>query len=222
MIRSDVLKDCGFDGGTPYFTYYDEDRRPQMELYFDEASGAGCGFRYDWSAADGEKAVPQVYGFSFSGADSSADDPWGDADPYSVTSILGTDGSELVSDYMDVSSRDSSGRLERFSATGIPLDGEDTERTTLIDITFTYRKDGSLACKRYAHDPRLFGTASSPTEFYYDEQERLTYVWSYVTHGRFEYYYIYNGEDNRPAYCLLLDCDGGSDCAGLLDFEHTN
>lgn len=38
-----------------------------------------------------------------------------------------------------------------------------------------------------------------------DESERLLYEDCYITHGSYEFYYIYLDESEKPAYCLELD-----------------
>lgn len=202
--RDRVLSDFGFQEETPYYTYYDEEQALQLELFFDAASGRGCGFRYNRAVLE---ETPMVYGFGFSLVlpDSDAD-PWGNTDPYSVKSVYGSDGSERVRDYAETTALDPNGKPAQFRSTGVYFDDPDSsEAITLIQVEFTYRSDGSLLHKSYYHNPFAFGTTFSPSELDYDEAERLVFARSYITHGHLEYYYIYDGGSTQPAYCLCLD-----------------
>lgn len=58
------LKDFGFDNAKPFYQYYEEDSGElQLELYYDEKTGRGCGIRY----YPGDGRNPE--GFAFNGSD---------------------------------------------------------------------------------------------------------------------------------------------------------
>ena len=50
-----------------------------------------------------------------------------------------------------------------------------------------------------------FSTTYASQTSYYDESGGLTHTGSYITHGSLEGYYIYQGNDDVPAYYLELD-----------------
>lgn len=208
LRRSDVLSSYGLDGAAPFFLYCNAAQQTQLELYFDGKTGAGCGFRYDW---DGQAEQPQIYGFGFHMVETSSEwDVWGNTEPYTVRSIMGTDGSEFVSHYQESMTYASNGKPERFQSTGVS-EGLPSEQVPVdvLTITFAYREDDSLIHKQYHHNPLLFGTTYSSSDLFFDEAERLTFADCYITHGNLESYYIYSDDSPQPAYCLVLDCDLG-------------
>lgn len=167
--------------------------------------GTGCGFRYAWAGPDGRREQPGIHGFGFHATDASQWDVWGDADPYSLLSVYGTDGSD-VEDYREFKASPADGRLEQFRAIrrleSLPLG---PEPANILRLYFTYREDGSLCRKDYFHNGLMFGTTYSSSTLFYDGAERLPFAKCYITHGSLEYYCIYLDDGSRPAYCLVLD-----------------
>lgn len=196
---------------TPFYTYCDEAGNLQLELYLDTETGQGFGTRYDWDSWDGQRAVPALYTFSFDSA--SPDEAWGFLDawqaPYSVMSVWGTDGSELVEDYQAFWEYDTDGRPVRFRSQGGIDDSNFEAPVRVLEFAFFYREDGSLCRKSYHHEPWLFGTTGSSAEVYYDELERPVFARCYITHGHLEFYYLYTKETPQPDCCLYLDFFSG-------------
>lgn len=212
--RSEILAEYGFDWGDMYYVYCTpQDGTLQLQLWFDPETGKGCGFRYVWEGADGPLAVPDIYAFGFHGvtAPTEWDDPYtcgllGNADAYSVLTPWGTDGSEAVSDFRSEYSYRDDGKPEEFQATGTDESGNQVD---VLDVTFSYWEDGSFLSKSYFHNQMLFGTTYSGTQMYYTSHERLAYARAYVTHGSLQFFYLYDGENSSPSYCLLLDDNAG-------------
>ena len=212
--RSEILSEYGFDWGDAYYVYYTPlDDTLQLQLWFDPETGKGCGFRYVWEGTDGPLAVPDIYAFGFHGvtAPTEWDDPYtcgllGNADAYSVLTPWGADGSEAVSDFRSEYSYRADGKPEKFQATGTDESGNQVD---VLDVTFSYWDDGSFLSKSYFHNQMLFGTTYSSTQMYYTSYERLTYARTYITHGSLQFFYLYDGENTSPAYCLMLDDDCG-------------
>ena len=212
--RSEILAEYGFDWGDIYYVYYTPlDDTLHLQLWFDPETGKGCGFRYVWEGADGPLAVPDIYAFGFHGATvpTEWDDPYacgllGNADAYSVLTPWGTDGSEAVSGLRSDWSYRADGNPEAFHAAGTDESGNPVD---VLDVTFSYWDDGPLLSKSYFHNQLLFGTAYFSTQMYYTSHERLAYARCYLTHGSLELFYFYDGDGDTPAYCLMLDNDGG-------------
>ncbi|HJG86785.1 M56 family metallopeptidase [Pseudoflavonifractor capillosus] len=212
--RSEILAEYGFDWGDIYYVYYTPlDDTLHLQLWFDPETGKGCGFRYVWEGADGPLAVPDIYAFGFHGATvpTEWEDPYtcgllGNADAYSVLTPWGTDGSEAVSRLRSDWSYRADGNPEAFHAAGTDESGNPVD---VLDVTFSYWDDGPLLSKSYFHNQLLFGTAYLSTQMYYTSHERLAYARCYLTHGSLELFYFYDGDGDTPAYCLMLDNDGG-------------
>lgn len=212
--RSEILAEYGFDWGDIYYVYYTPlDDTLHLQLWFDPETGKGCGFRYVWEGADGPLAVPAIYAFGFHGATvpTEWDDPYacgllGNADAYSVLTPWGTDGSEAVSRLRSDWSYRADGNPEAFHAAGTDESGNPVD---VLDVTFSYWDDGPLLSKSYFHNQLLFGTTYFNTQMYYTSHERLAYARCYLTHGSLELFYFYDGDGDTPAYCLMLDNDGG-------------
>lgn len=121
--------------------------------------------------------------------------------------------SEDIEDYEEVVEYTKDGRPDYFKSQGIItwLSEEDynNETSTLLEINFIYRNDGTLIYKDYSHNPFLFPTTNCSMNFYYDELQRIKYESNYITHGSIEHYYIYKNNGNKPSYCLILDYSHG-------------
>ena len=44
---------------------------------------------------------------------------------------------------------------------------------------------------------------------YYTSYKRLAYARTYITHGSLQFFYLYDGENTSPSYCLMLDDNAG-------------
>lgn len=206
--KETLLTDCGFAGAEPFYQYYDRLGNLQLELYLDEETGKGCGICYNrWYT---KECVPQVdrNGFVF---DTCSAAEWEERDPFSMTSVTGTDGADMVKDYEEICEYTESGRIDYFRSQGdIDWLVEAGGLQKILEINFIYREDGTLVCKEYSHNSYMFATTFSYYKSFYDEKERLIYAEGYITHGSLEYYYIYTDNSKKPAYCLCLDWAG--DC----------
>ncbi len=224
--RESFLEDCGFQGEEPFYRYCDEDDGLQLEIYYHEGTGKGCGIRYypgkDWE--------PQ--GFYYDVLKTAADDAgYFDAeyllervctDPYELLARGGIDLSqdEEIEDYEEHIAYTSDGRPKHFWSQGwITYVGEEHEIMNLLDIKFTYREDGTLKRKDYVHNSSALETTDSVVHSFYDTQERLLYEDCYHTHGSIDYYYIYRKDGTMPSYCLVLDHNGGCIYADMVAVE---
>ncbi|MDE7477663.1 MAG: hypothetical protein K2M91_06905, partial [Lachnospiraceae bacterium] len=89
----------------------------------------------------------------------------------------------------------------------------------VVEINFIYRDDGTLYCRNYNHNQRIFGTTLLSRNSYYDEHGRVSYENGYITHGMLEYYYIYEDESEKPAYLLELDYDLGYAIPSIVHYN---
>ena len=85
--------------------------------------------------------------------------------------------------------------------------GEDnSEPMDIITIHWEYDEEtGILRQRSYWHSTLVFATAGCLVESYFDEEGRHEYEGSYITHGWYHVYYIYEGENTIPTYSLVLD-----------------
>ena len=87
------------------------------------------------------------------------------------------------------------------------LDEREEERSFSAD--YEYDADGVLRRRQFGQTQKLFPSSDSSWDSYFDGQGRVCYEHGYHTHGGQEYYYIYAGKEEAPAYCLYLDNDCG-------------
>lgn len=215
--REAFLTEFGFAGEEPFYEYYDTQQDLLMELWFDERTGRGCGLFYRCGFNYEAQEIMRSYGFAF---DHVKEEKWEPEDTYSTLSYYGTDAkSPNVSGYQEIYAYTDDGKLSSFEARGTITDyGEGGERweDSLLFMDYYYRDDGTLFFKRYEHHHILFGSTYQGQSSYYDEQERPVYRVCYITSGSVEYFYIYEGDGEEPAYCLSLDCGGGVHPAMIL------
>ncbi len=219
--RDRLLEDCGFNGKEPFYQYHDENGELQLELYYNEGTCKGCGIRYD----PGGNQNPQ--GFKFDGSkmeeyDSEFLKERLNADPYELLANGGVDLSkdEWIEDYEENIEYMSDGRPKHFTSQGwITYVDDEHETQKLLEIEFTYREDGTLRRRDYAHNMMALETWHSVTHSFYDTQERLLYEDCYITHGSMDYYYIYQDDKEQPTYCLMLDHDLGVIHATMVKIE---
>ncbi|MDE6845459.1 MAG: hypothetical protein K2J99_06795 [Lachnospiraceae bacterium] len=205
------LRDYDFEGKEPFYQYLDENEELQLELYYDERTGKGCGIRY----YPEDNRTPQGFHFDNSAVESVDAEFLQErlnADPYELLARDGTDLSkdEWIEDYEENIEYTNDGRPKYFVSHGwITYFGEEHELQKLLEIEFTYREDGTLRRRDYAHNTGALETWNSVMHSFYDTQERLLYEDCYITHGSMDYYYIYQDEEEIPSYCLALDHDLG-------------
>lgn len=133
---------------------------------------------------------------------------------------------QYLEKYKELTGEDFALSIDLEKANIIFIDIEDgvfglgyTERDRLLEIEFTYREDGTLRRRDYAHNMMALETWHSVTHSFYDTQERLLYEDCYITHGSMDYYYIYQDDKEMPAYCLMLDHDLGVIHATMVKVE---
>lgn len=218
--RQTFLGDFGFGDKEPLYQFYDRSHNLQMEIYLDEESLKGCGIRYKYySSSEIEKAV-SMYGFTF---DTVYEQKWVEPDIFSVKAYDGGDGAGSVSEYEEYFEYTEDGKLDYFKSQGVIdwLGDEEDEKepSDILKINFVYRDDGTLYRKEYVHNSFVFGTTCSTIESLYDEKERLLYEDCYITHGSYEYYYIYEDDGKKPAYCLGVDDNLGYFIPIMMQFQ---
>lgn len=200
----------GASAQPPFYEYYaeesfsyNEEGDLQLELYYDEQTGVGCGIRYVYGK---ENAVARK-GFAF---DTHGTVGWGDkGDLFSVDEEFMAEVNEWVTGFEDSREYDEAGRLVHYSGTGVLELTGDTESSNIFVMDFIWREDGTLLRKYSYFNSFLFGTTGSSAYDYFDDRQRMTYRDTYITHGSLDYYYIYDGDGTVPVYVLLLDNDLG-------------
>ncbi|MBO5055038.1 MAG: hypothetical protein J6C64_01595 [Lachnospiraceae bacterium] len=196
--KEDFLKEYCMEDREPYFIYYDNNHKVQMELFYDEERRTGCGVRY---VKEKEKDTYLMRGFVF---DKTIEKIWEIPDKFSLKSDLGKSGEESVKDYQEDWELDERGKIVHYKSTGIMEFMGDTEPFSIIEINFTYREDGTLACKDCWYNPYIL--SSFCRRSFYDEAGRIFYE---VTQKGQEYYYIYEENSESPLFGLLLDNENG-------------
>ncbi|MBE5894487.1 MAG: hypothetical protein E7285_02330 [Lachnospiraceae bacterium] len=184
----------------------------QMVLYYDEENDLGCGIFMDL-----------MIGFSFSGT---AQESWtGYRMDYEIppnneeyTGALAKTEDDLygVTEYSESTEWDEEGRVINYVGRGVLDEGytgeESSEPRDIITIHWEYDEETGLLTQRsYWRSAAVFATAGHVVESYFDEKERLEYEGSYITHGWYHVYYIYEGENTIPTYSLVLD-----ECTGIV------
>lgn len=202
--REELLADFGFADMEPFYEYCDVFQNLVLELYFDERSGEGCGIYHRYHYNDELEKKVYSCGFAFHHV---VRGEWDPPDTFSTLSMEGdTARADYVSDYQETYEYTEDGKLSFFEARGIIEDyQEEAEVESLLSMDYYYRDDGTLSFKAYVHHPILFGTWHQWADSYYDEMGRLIFENEYVTHGSFLIFYLYEGDDNYPSYCLFLD-----------------
>lgn len=211
--RQVFLSDFGFENSEPMYQYFDQFGDLELELFADENREQFCGISYiNKINSDLDKAIT-MKGFTLR---SPREVKWNGVDPYTFRSVYGTTGAERENvkdyeeniEYTDFGKPDcfvSRGRVEGWSA--------EDEMQDIVRIDFTYREDGTLFYRDYYHSHQAFGTTLQSLHSYYDEQERVIFERGYITHGRLEYYYIYEDTGgktaDKPTYILYLDYNMG-------------
>lgn len=206
----EFLRDQGFDGAEPFYSYQDQEGVLQLELYYSERTGAGCGVRY--IPSDGGDVKPEGFAFKKTAAAAAGEsvfsaarwDRWETEYP----ALPVWEGGE-VEDYQETCTEDENGRVTAFESTGI-FEGYGTEdRLWVYSAQYGYDENGVLRQRHLGQNPRLFAASDSSWDSYFDAQGRVCYERGYLTHGSQEYYYIYEGDEAAPAWCLYLDEDCG-------------
>lgn len=212
------LEDFGFTDIEPFYEYVDMNQKLVLELYFDEETGHGCGLYHNYSYINDDEEIMSIYGFAFQHTETNE---WVPEDTYSTLTVFGEDFKEYdLSEYQEIYEYTDDGKLSSYEVRGIiPELGDGNIEESVLSMNYTYRDDGTLSFKEYHHHPLVFGTWHCSIRSWYDPLERLTYSSSYVTHGSYEYFYIYQDDKEQPAYLLLLDNYLGSVWPEMLVYK---
>lgn len=214
--REKFLADYGFQDKDPFYEYYDDFHRLELEVFFDEQTGQSCAIEYGYRYNYALEQTIQCWGFAF---DQVTREKWASEDVFSTLSVDGTDARKNnVSGYREIYEYTDDGKLSSYEARGTVVDyGEGGERgeDSLLSMDYVYRNDGTLYHKEYDHHHILFGSTHMGQSSDFDEQGRIVYKYSYITHGSISYYYIYKGDNQKPAFCLMLDLHG---TCGLISY----
>ena len=202
--ENSFLDAYGFADAEPFFEYFNPDGTLQMVLYYDEENDLGCGIFMDL-----------MIGFSFSGT---AQESWtGYRMDYEIppnneeyTGALAKTEDDLygVTEYSESTEWDEEGSVINYVGRGVLDEGytgeESSEPRDIITIHWEYDEETGLLTQRsYWRSAAVFATAGHVVESYFEE--RLEYEGSYITHGWYHVYYIYEGENTIPTYSLILD-----------------
>lgn len=220
--REALLEDLGFGDSVPVYRYYDRYSNLKLELYREESTGLFCGIVSVYFFNSDKKKCVELYGFTVNDV---KQEKWEEGKFFSLESVDGTDGSDRVEAYQEIKEYTQSGRPASFKSQGLSErrreeDGKpENVRITLVEMDFVYRDDGTLYHRDYAHNSSVFGTTLCTLESDYDEQGRVSFETGYVTHGKLEYYYLYEDGGEQPVYCLELDYNGGYVIPELIRYK---
>lgn len=206
IIREDAKGDIEilplFEEETPFYSYYDENGRLQLSFYYDEKNQNAYGVSYKRWVQNGETMVSEnTFKVSMFGTDF-----WQETDPYCFLTYDGESGESYVDNYEETTTCLPDGKVASYVSMGdIDWLGDEPERQEILKFEYDYRTDGSLRHRYQYANSWVFGTFLCIKDSFYDEGERLVYEHAYVTHGSYDFYYIYQDEDDKPEYCLILD-----------------
>lgn len=202
------LSAYGIENRNPDFYYDNIDGRRQLQVYFNEATGLWCGIRDFYNHDADLFANAEPYGFVF---EEQVRREWGD-DELELNDIS-IEGCRLfceyVKEYQESFVCDESGRVTQFEISGINNAVPEEGVQPLLQLNYTYREDGTLIHRAYAHNSMAFGTYSCRRDTYFDELERVVFEDVYITHGNMEYYFFYSPDEPDFDTCLILDYNTG-------------
>lgn len=201
--EQDFLSQYGFGESDPFYEYALPDGSMRLVLYYDEATGLGCGLRYYQRDPD-EWTTSGVYGFSFIGLVEESN-LWTDRLNVDYTKFESWKG-EYSSSWDENIEYDDAGRVAHYEAYA-PVDGEPV---CILSMYYEYDDNGTLRQRRYYHYHLWFSSTFQYWYSYFDELGRVEYERAYITHGSLEYYYIYLDGSDEPAYSLFLDNNCGT------------
>lgn len=202
----------GIDAGEePWFWFDDDGGRRRLNFWFDPVSGKGTGIFYTFypGVEDDENYIA---GFSMDSGDI-VQKVWENR-----TDSVTKEGEEayMPDEAVEIWEYDEAGRPVSYLLEGSDPWKEEPDQLKIIEITYTYRADGTLAEKACWYNHRAFGTTRMSETSVYDAQERILYTRSYITHGYLEDYYIYEKDAMEPSYCLILDHQGPDACVSCF------
>lgn len=190
----------------PVYSYYGEDGKLQMELYYDVTAQQGCGIRYFYYEDHEERkgfVLEACENASFRQRDVNA--------VRTIDEIVEQDSWIQVSDCDEAYEYDDAGRLLSYEATGIAYSEEIEEAfysgdaCWLTTTEFEYWENGVVSKKEYMRNMAIWGQIGQHHTEYYDTEERLTYEAGYASPGYYEFYYIYENDSDIPVYAVGCD-----------------
>lgn len=196
----------GIENQEPDFYYDNIDERRQLEVYYNEVTGLWCGIRDFYNHDADLFASAEPYGFVFEEQERRewADDELND---------ISIDGCRLfckyVKEYQESLTYDENEMITQFEVSGISNAVPEEGVQPLLRINYTYRADGTLLHRAYAHNTMAFETYSCRRDTYFDELERVVHEDVYITHGNMEYYFFYSSDEPDFDTCLILDYNTG-------------
>lgn len=214
--KQELLEEFCFADKEPMYQYFDRYGNLQLELYMDEEAENICGIVHTYRFNSELEKMEFLYGFTQC---MMPETEWEDQGKYLLKSVDGTYGAGRGSNYEEKIEYREDGRPDYFEATGRVTYEDGEELVPILKINFVYREDGTLYCRDYYHNQKIFGTTESTLDCFYDEQERIVYKTGYITHGYVEYYYIYEDESDKPAYCLYLDHNLGYAIPAMVKYH---
>ena len=176
----------------PFYQYYNEDGELILELYYNEPQTSGIGIFY-------EQYQGQLIMNGFETGNLNISE-WEEHEFYVKT---GREDDLQLEDYEEEITYNERGQETSFCSYGVVTGYKEPIREWVVKIASTYREDGTIQKQKCSYNGRALGRRSGT--FYYDQQERLEYIDAYITHGYVEYFYIYDGDNRKPRYCLVLD-----------------
>ena len=223
--KETFLRDFGFEGKEPFYQYVEETSGElQMELYYDERTAKGCGIRY--YPEEGRQAQGFVFNGSMIPSYREDEHLLRDRSKEAIYSKLTYDGydpsqDEYIEEFEEKTEYTADGKMKHYIATGwITYMSDEPDISTIVEMDFVYREDGSLQSKDSHHDQVYGGTWYSSVHSFYDSRERLVFEDCYITHGSMDYYYIYDGEEEDPSYYLVID-HNPSPYAEMISYHDT-
>ena len=196
------LRARGMDGKLLF--RYDEDAsgwEDYLEVYYDEERETGAGVYCSAVPIEDLGTVPYYSGFDIADC---RHKKWEDH-RFDVIH----DGQDLLEVYDFDREYNENGQLIKLETRGVIEGWADSPyEDTIVRVEYFYREDGTLECRECYYNDRVFGTTGHLQQYYYDEQERLDYAYSYITHGGLQAYYIYEGDCLEPTYYIRLDFSG--------------
>lgn len=189
----------------PDYIWYDAEGNRLLDLYFNPAEERGTVIYYEETLGNTFMVKCDI--------DSWSSGEWSDPAYQRVR-----EGEEPLKDmegYQEYTEYNDCGQIIRFVSEGIIEIEKKSQKSSLIELEFFYRDDGTLERKECHYNPWVYGTTGQWEKLYFDERERLSYSTSYITHGMISDYYLYVDGREEPAYCLALD-HMGDRCSGMM------
>lgn len=186
---------------TPILEYYEpETGELYLVLYYDEETKRGSGVSYGYGAEN------HKIGFSFQ---KYVEKKYQEPELFTYNGEP-NDDVDVLENIQEFTEYDATGNIISYSYTGNRKDSsqeENAEENPQIkcEIKYYYREDGTLWKKEGVWDGRDYNISSDLKTSYFDELERETFSFEYITHGYLHKYYIYEGNDVEPKYCLVFD-----------------